>query len=262
MPGDAVSEVILGQVLTAGCGPEPGAPGGHQGRPAARRCPALTINKVCGSGLKAVMLAAQAIKCGDAEIVIAGGQESMSAAPHVLLGSRDGQRMGDWKLVDSMIVDGLWDVYNQYHMGTTAENVAKKYGITREQQDALALASQQKAAAAQEAGQFKDEIVPVEHRAEEGRPDRLRQPTSSSTARPAPKAWPACARRSTRPARVTAGNASGLNDGAAAVMVMSAQQGRGARPDSRWRAIARLRHGRARPGDHGHGPGAGLAAVR
>ena len=123
--------------------------------------PALTINKVCGSGLKAVMLAAQAIRDGDSEIVIAGGQENMSLSPHVLPGSRDGLRMGDWKLVDTMIIDGLWDVYNQYHMGITAENVAKKYEVTREEQDEFAFASQQKAAAAQKAGRFKDEIVPV-----------------------------------------------------------------------------------------------------
>ena len=135
----------------------------------------MTINKVCGSGLKAVMLAAQAIRDGDCEIVIAGGQESMSLRPHVLLGSRDGQRMGDWKMIDSMITDGLWDVYNQYHMGITAENVAKKYGVTREQQDALALGSQQKAAAAQEGGPLQGRDRRRQHRAEEGRPDRLRR---------------------------------------------------------------------------------------
>ncbi|MCA1416757.1 acetyl-CoA C-acyltransferase, partial [Bradyrhizobium sp. NBAIM20] len=159
LAGDQIGEVILGQVLTAGVGQNPARQAViKSGLPQA--VPAMTINKVCGSGLKAVMLAAQAIRDGDSEIVIAGGQESMSLAPHVLPGSRDGQRMGDWKLVDTMIVDGLWDVYNQYHMGITAENVAKKYGITREQQDALALASQQKAAAAQDAGRFTDEIVP------------------------------------------------------------------------------------------------------
>ncbi|MDP1532852.1 MAG: acetyl-CoA C-acyltransferase, partial [Rubrivivax sp.] len=160
LQGDQIGELIFGQVLAAGVGQNParqaailaGLPHG---------VPAMTINKVCGSGLKAVMLAAQAIRDGDSEIVIAGGQENMSLSPHVLNGSRDGQRMGDWKMVDTMIVDGLWDVYNQYHMGVTAENVAKQYGITREAQDALALASQQKAAAAQEAGRFKDEIVPV-----------------------------------------------------------------------------------------------------
>ena len=132
--------------------------------------PALTINAVCGSGLKAVMLAAQAIRDGDYEIGIAGGQENMSLAPHVLAGSREGQRMGDWKLVDSMIVDGLFDVYNKYHMGITAENVAKKYDVSREKQDALALGSQQKAAAAQEAGRFKDEIVPFSIAQKKGDP--------------------------------------------------------------------------------------------
>ena len=166
----------------------------------AKETPALTINAVCGSGLKAVMLAAQAVAWGDSEIVIAGGQENMSAAPHVLPNSRDGQRMGDWKLIDSMIVDGLWDVYNQYHMGITAENVAKKYGISRDMQDALALASQQKAAAAQDAGKFKDEIVPCQHcrRRRATRSSSTR--TNSSTARPMPRRWPVCARPSTRPA--------------------------------------------------------------
>src|SRR5574343_1915915 len=154
-----VSEVILGQVLTAGVGQNPARQAViKSGLPQA--VPAMTINKVCGSGLKAVMLAAQAIRDGDSDIVIAGGQESMSLSPHVLPGSREGQRMGDWKLVDTMIVDGLWDVYNQYHMGITAENVAKEYGISRARQDELALASQQKAAAAQDAGKFVDESVP------------------------------------------------------------------------------------------------------
>src|ERR1700722_13156998 len=161
VPADAVSEVIMGQVLTAGAGQNPARQTVIKaGLP--QSVPGMTINKVCGSGLKAVMLAAQAIKCGDAEIVIAGGQENMSAAPHVLPGSRDGFRMGDAKLVDSMIVDGLWDVYNQYHMGITAENVAKEYGITRAEQDAFAVASQNKAEAAQKAGRFKDEILPLE----------------------------------------------------------------------------------------------------
>ncbi|MBX3602668.1 MAG: acetyl-CoA C-acetyltransferase [Rubrivivax sp.] len=221
LAGEQIGEVILGQVLQAGTGQNParqavvkaGLPHG---------VPAMTINKVCGSGLKAVMLAAQAIRDGDSEIVIAGGQESMSLSPHVLNGSRDGQRMGDWKMVDSMIVDGLWDVYNQYHMGITAENVAKKYGITREQQDALALASQQKAAAAQEAGRFKDEIVPVTIPQKKGDPvvfaadEFINRKTSAE------------ALAGLRPAfdkagSVTAGNASGLNDGAAGVVVMSAK---------------------------------------
>ena len=181
----------------------------------------MTINVVCGSGLKAVMLAAQAIRDGDAEIVVAGGQENMSLAPHVLMGSRDGQRMGDWKMVDSMINDGLWDVYNQYHMGITAENVAKKHGITREQQDALALASQQKAAAAQDAGRFKDEITPFSI------PQRKGDPVVFDTDEFLNRKTNAEALASLRPAfdkagGVTAGNASGINDGAAAVLVMSA----------------------------------------
>ncbi len=181
----------------------------------------MTINKVCGSGLKAVMLAAQAIRDGDSEIIIAGGQENMSLSPHVLNGSRDGQRMGDWKMVDTMIVDGLWDVYNQYHMGVTAENVAKKYSVSREAQDALALGSQQKAAAAQEGGRFKDEIVPVSIAQKKGDPivfaadEFINKKTSAE------------ALAGLRPAfdkggSVTAGNASGLNDGAAGVVVMSA----------------------------------------
>src|SRR5216110_2786205 len=157
---DQVAEVIMGQVLTAGDGQNPARQASiKSGLP--DMVPAMTIGKVCGSGLKATHLGAQAIRCGDAEIVIAGGQENMSASPHVLLGSRDGFRMGDAKLVDTMIVDGLWDVYNQYHMGVTAENVANKYGISRAQQDEFALASQQKAETAQKAGKFKDEIVPV-----------------------------------------------------------------------------------------------------
>ena len=172
LSGEQVGEVILGQVLQAGAGQNPARQALIKaGLPHA--VPALTINAVCGSGLKAVMLAAQAVATGDSEIVVAGGQENMSLAPHVLPNSREGQRMGDWKLVDSMINDGLWDVYNQYHMGITAENVAKKYGVTREQQDALALASQQKAAAAQEAGRFRDEIVPVVIPQKKGDPIRF-----------------------------------------------------------------------------------------
>ena len=216
-----IGEVIFGQVLQAGSGQNPARQAVIKAG-FSNGVPAMTINKVCGSGLKAVMLAAQAIRDGDSEIVIAGGQENMSASPHVLPGSRDGQRMGDWKLVDSMIVDGLWDVYNQYHMGVTAENVAKKYGITREQQDALALASQQKAAAAQEAGRFKDEIVPVSIAQKKGDPivftadEFINKKTSAE------------ALAGLRPAfdktgSVTAGNASGLNDGAAGVVVMSAR---------------------------------------
>jgi len=183
----------------------------------------MTINKVCGSGLKAVMLAAQAIRDGDAEIVIAGGQENMSASPHVVPNSRDGQRMGNWSMVDSMINDGLWDVYNQYHMGITAENVAKQYSISREAQDALALASQQKAAAAQEAGRFKDEIVPVHIPQKKGDPlvfDADEFINRKSTAEVLAGLRPAFDKAGS----VTAGNASGINDGAAAVMVMSAKK--------------------------------------
>nr|WP_297356735.1 acetyl-CoA C-acetyltransferase [uncultured Caldimonas sp.] len=222
LQGDQVSEVILGQVLQAGCGQNPARQAVIKaGLPNA--VPAMTINKVCGSGLKAVMLAAQAIRDGDSEIVIAGGQENMSLSPHVLLGSRDGQRMGDWKMIDSMITDGLWDVYNQYHMGITAENVAKQYGITREQQDELALASQQKAAAAQDAGRFKDEIVPVKI------PQRKGDPVVFDADEFINRKTNADALAGLRPAfdkagSVTAGNASGINDGAAAVVVMSAKR--------------------------------------
>ncbi len=215
-----IGEVILGQVLTAGSGQNPARQALIKAG-FASHVPGMTINKVCGSGLKAVMLAAQAIRDGDSDIIIAGGQENMSASPHVLMGSRDGQRMGDWKMVDSMIVDGLWDVYNQYHMGITAENVAKKYGISRQAQDTLALASQQKAAAAQEGGRFKDEIVPFSIAQKKGDPivfaadEFVNKKTSAE------------ALAGLRPAfdkagSVTAGNASGLNDGAAGVVVMSA----------------------------------------
>jgi acetyl-CoA C-acetyltransferase len=222
VPGDAVSEVILGQVLAAGSGQNPARQTVIKaGLP--QSVPGMTINKVCGSGLKAVMLAAQAIKCGDADIVVAGGQENMSAAPHVLLGSRDGQRMGDWKMIDSMITDGLWDVYNQYHMGTTAENVSKKYGITREMQDALALASQQKAMAAQDTGKFKDEILPFSIAQKKGDPivfgtdEFVNRKTSAEGLAGLRPAFD-------KAGSVTAGNASGLNDGAAAVLVMSAER--------------------------------------
>ena len=217
-----VSEVIMGQVLAAGVGQNPARQALLKaGLP--KEVPGLTINAVCGSGLKAVMLAAQAIAWGDAEIVVAGGQENMSAAPHVLPNSRDGQRMGDWKLVDTMIVDGLWDVYNQYHMGITAENVARLHSISREAQDALALSSQQKAVAAQEAGRFKDEIVPV------AIPQRKGDPLIFDTDEYVNKKTNAEALAGLRPAfdksgSVTAGNASGINDGAAAVVVMSARK--------------------------------------
>jgi len=182
------------------------------------------VGKVCGSGLKATHLAAQAIRCGDAQIVIAGGQENMSASPHVLTGSRDGFRMGDAKLIDSMIVDGLWDVYNNYHMGITAENVATKYGITRREQDEFAAASQQKAEAAQKAGRFKDEIVPVEMVSKKGttRFDSDEYIRLGATAEALAELKPAFNKEGS----VTAGNASGLNDGAAAVVMMSAIRAR------------------------------------
>ena len=157
---DLISEVLMGQVLAAAAGQNPARQASiRAGLP--HMVPAMTINKVCGSGLKATHLAAQAIKAGDADIVIAGGQESMSLAPHALNGARDGLRMMDGKLIDTMIIDGLWDVYNQYHMGVTAENVAKKWNESRQEQDEFAAASQQKAEAAQKAGRFKDEIVPI-----------------------------------------------------------------------------------------------------
>ena len=219
---DQVGEVIMGQVLAAGCGQNPARQAMLKAG-VAKETPALTINAVCGSGLKAVMLAAQAVATGDSEIVVAGGQENMSLSPHVLNGSRNGQRMGDWKMVDTMIVDGLWDVYNQYHMGITAENVAKAHGITREMQDALALASQQKAAAAQDAGRFADEIVGV------SLPQRKGDPIVFNADEYLNRKTSADALGGLRPAfdkagTVTAGNASGINDGAAAVVVMTAKK--------------------------------------
>ena len=220
LEGGQIGEVILGQVLTAGVGQNAARQAVIKaGLP--HTVPAMTINKVCGSGLKALMLGAQAIRDGDSEIIIAGGQENMSLSPHVLNNSRDGQRMGDWKMVDSMIVDGLWDVYNQFHMGITAENVAKLHGISREAQDALALGSQQKAAAAQEAGRFKDEIVPVHIAQKKGDPlvfaaDEFINKKTSAEALAGLR--PAFDKAGT----VTAGNASGLNDGAAGVVLMSA----------------------------------------
>ena len=219
---DQIGEVILGQVLAAGCGQNPARQATLKAG-LARETPALTINAVCGSGLKSVMLAAQAVAWGDSDIVIAGGQENMSASPHVLNNSRDGQRMGDWKMIDSMIVDGLWDVYNNYHMGITAENVAKACSITRDMQDALALGSQQKAAAAQDAGKFKDEIVGVSI------PQRKGDPVVFSTDEFLNRKTNAELLAGLRPAfdkagSVTAGNASGINDGAAAVVVMSAKK--------------------------------------
>jgi acetyl-CoA C-acetyltransferase len=232
-----ISEAILGQVLTAAVGQNPARQAVIKaGLP--NSIPAYTINKVCGSGLKATHLAAQAIKCGDAGIIIAGGQENMSAAPHALNGSRDGFRMGDAKMVDTMIVDGLWDVYNQYHMGVTAENVAKKYDISRAEQDAFALQSQLKAEAAQQAGKFKDEILPLEIAQKKGSilfdSDEYIKPGSTLDALAGLR--PAFAKDGS----VTAGNASGLNDGAAAVIMMSASQAKqlGLTPLARVKAYA------------------------
>ncbi len=237
VPAEQVSEVIMGQVLTAGVGQNPA----RQAAIAAGlpdMVPAMTINKVCGSGLKAAMLGAQSIANGDADIVVAGGQESMSMAPHVLPGSRDGLRMGDGKIIDSMIVDGLWDVYNQYHMGVTAENVAKEYAVTREEQDEFALASQLKTEAAQKAGRFKDEIIPFEIKSRKGTvvfaDDEY--PRHGATLDALKGLKPAFDKAGT----VTAGNASGINDGAAVVVLASARKAKelGLRPIARIKSFA------------------------
>lgn len=218
---DAISEVILGQVLTAGCGQNPARQASIRGG-LPDMVPAFTINKVCGSGLKATHVATQAIRCGDAQIIIAGGQENMSASPHVLNGSRDGFRMGDARLVDTMIVDGLWDVYNQYHMGTTAENIAKKFNISREEQDEFSLASQNKAEAAQKAGKFKNEIIPYEIVGKKSSVivDSDEYIKHGTTLDSLAALRPAFSKDGT----VTAGNASGINDGAAAVIMMTAKK--------------------------------------
>ena len=222
--GEAIDEVILGQVLTAGAGQNPARQTVIKaGLP--NSVSAMTINKVCGSGLKAVMLGAQAIACGDADIIIAGGQENMSASVHVLPNSREGFRMGNTTLVDTMIKDGLWDAFNDYHMGITAENVAKQFNISREMQDAFALASQQKAISAQDAGKFADEIVPVQI------PQRKGEPVVFETDEYINRKTNAESLAGLRPAfdksgSVTAGNASGINDGAAMVMLMSADKAR------------------------------------
>jgi acetyl-CoA C-acetyltransferase len=215
---EQISEVILGQVLTAGVGQNPARQALiRSGIP--DMVPAMTVGKVCGSGLKALHLAAQAIRCGDADIIIAGGQENMSSSPHILQGSRDGFRMGDAKLVDSMIVDGLWDAYNNYHMGATAENVAKKFDISRRAQDEFAAASQQKAEAAQKAGKFKAEITPIEIVSKKGTSvfDSDEFIRYGTTADALSELKPAFSKDGT----VTAGNSSGVNDGAAAVMMMA-----------------------------------------
>lgn len=235
---DQVDEVILGQVLTAGSGQNPA----RQAALAAglsEKTPAMTINKVCGSGLKAVHLAYQAVACGDAEIVIAGGQENMTASPHVVPHSRNGQKMGDWKMVDTMIKDGLWCAFNDYHMGNTAENIAQQYGFSREEQDEFAAASQQKAEAAQKAGHFDNEITPVSIPQRKGDPIEFKQdefPRPGTTAEKLSGLRPAFNKEGT----VTAGNASGINDGAAAVMVMTASKAKelGLQPLARIKAFA------------------------
>ena len=217
-----VDEVIMGQVLTAGCGQNPARQAVlNAGLPI--EVPALTINKVCGSGLKAVQMAAQAIMCGDADIIIAGGQENMSSSPHIVPNSRNGARMGDWKMVDSMIKDGLWDAFNDYHMGITTENIVEKYGFTREEQDAFAAASQNKAEAAVTSGRFKDEIIPVTIPQRKKDPivfDTDEQPRFGCTAEALGKLRPAFKKDGS----VTAGNSSTINDGAAAVVVCSAEK--------------------------------------
>ncbi|WP_312842791.1 acetyl-CoA C-acetyltransferase [Stutzerimonas nitrititolerans] len=222
VPGEQVDEVILGHVLTAGAGQ-------NTARQAAVKAglphgvSSMTLNKVCGSGLKAVQLAAQAIRCGDAEVVIAGGMENMSLAPYVMPGARTGLRMGHGKIVDTMIQDGLWDAFNDYHMGITAENLVEKYNLSRKEQDAFAAASQQKAAAAIETGRFADEITPILIPQRKGEPLAFavdEQPRAGTTAEALAKLKPAFKKDGS----VTAGNASSLNDGAAAVLLMSAEK--------------------------------------
>jgi len=224
LDGAQVDEVIMGQVLTAGAGQNPARQAAIKaGLPHA--VPALTLNKVCGSGLKALHLGAQAIRCGDAEVIIAGGQENMSLANYVLPGARTGLRMGHSQIVDSMISDGLWDAFNDYHMGITAENLVDKYAISREAQDAFAAASQQKAVAAIEGGRFVDEITPILIPQRKGEPVAFatdEQPRAGTTAESLGKLKPAFKKDGT----VTAGNASSLNDGAAAVILMSAAKAR------------------------------------
>jgi acetyl-CoA C-acetyltransferase len=216
---DLADELIFGQVLTAGVGMNPARQASLEaGLPYSVPC--MTINMVCGSGLRSVALAAQSILAGDSEIVVAGGQENMSLSAHVLPKSRTGQKMGDWKLVDTMINDGLWDVFNNYHMGITAENIAEKYKISREEQDQFAAESQQKCEAAQKAGKFDDEIIPVEIPQRKGDPvvfDKDEFPRAGVTAEGLAGLRPAFKKDGT----ITAGNASGINDGAAAVLVMS-----------------------------------------
>ena len=219
---DQIDEVILGQVLTAGSGQNPARQAAIEaGLP--YQTPSMTINKVCGSGLKAVQLAFQAIACGDAEIVIAGGQESMSLSSHVLPKSREGKKMGPWAMVDTMVVDGLWCAFNDCHMGVTAENIATKFDYSRQSQDEFALESQQKTEAAQKSDLFRDEITPIsipQRRGDDIIFDSDEFPRHSTSMDSLANLRPAFAKDGT----VTAGNASGINDGAAAVMVMSASK--------------------------------------
>ncbi|WP_339479527.1 acetyl-CoA C-acetyltransferase [Pseudomonas fluorescens] len=222
LDGAQVDEVIMGQVLTAGAGQNPARQAAIKaGLPHA--VPAMTLNKVCGSGLKALHLGAQAIRCGDADVIIAGGQENMSLSNYVMPGARTGLRMGHAQIVDTMISDGLWDAFNDYHMGITAENLVDKYEISREQQDTFAAASQHKAAAAIEAGRFVDEITPILIPQRKGDPVAFKvdeQPRGETTAESLAKLRPAFKKDGS----VTAGNASSLNDGAAAVILMSAEK--------------------------------------
>jgi len=234
---EQVSEVIMGHVLTAGVGQNAGRQASlYAGLP--DMIPAMTVNKVCGSGMKAIHMAAQAIKAGDAQIVVAGGQESMSLAPHVMPGSRDGLRMGDGKLIDSMVYDGLWDIYNSYHMGITAENVAKQYNVSRRDQDEFAAASQQKAEAAIDSGRFKDEIAAYSIETRKGTVvfDTDEYPRAGTTVDSLAALKPAFDKNGT----VTAGNASGINDGGAAVVVTSADKAKelGLKPLARIRAYS------------------------
>jgi acetyl-CoA C-acetyltransferase len=219
---DQIDEVIIGQVLTAGVGMNPARQAAiYAGL--SQETPAMTINKVCGSGLKAVALAAQAIRAGDAQIIIAGGQENMSLSPHLLLKSRNGQKMGDWAMKDHMINEGLTDVFNNYHMGVTAENIVKQYGFTRAAQDEFAARSQQKTEAAQKTGKFDAEIIPIEIPQKKGDPlvfNKDEFPRAGTTAESLGKLRPAFDKEGS----VTAGNASGINDGAAMCIVMSASK--------------------------------------
>src|SRR5262245_1990337 len=230
---EQVDEVVLGCILQAGLGMNPARQAAiHAGLP--ESVPAVTVNKVCGSGLKAVMLAAQAIKAGDAEVVVAGGTESMSRAPFLLPGARWGERLGHGKVLDHMIHEGLTDAFHDIHMGVTAENLVARYGISREDQDAFAAESQARAAAAIQAGRFRPEIVPVEVARKGGRErfDTDEHPRADSTRESLARLKPAFKKDGT----VTAGNASGLNDGAAALVVASGERG----PGSGGKPLARI----------------------